>query len=170
MTTPRKKRTSILDGKQASIFDNLSRLIILNNSTPVAQLDGKVVLYETPDGGVRVDVRLGEETVWLTQIQMAKVFRTLTGNVGLHLKNIFLVNELEESATTEDFSVVQTEGKRRVQRALKYCNLDTIISVGYHINSKQGVLALDSAMGAIVGLKRDLMACLIINLLAEPAR
>ena len=60
-------------------------------------------------GGARVDVRLGEETVWPTQSQMAKVFRTSTDNASLHLKNIFFVIELEESATIEDFSVVQTD-------------------------------------------------------------
>ena len=111
----------------------------MSNATPATHFSGEVKLYETPDGEVRVDVRLGKETVWLTQRQMAQVFRTSTDNVSLHLRNIFSDNELEESATTEDFSVVQTEGNRRVQRTLKHYNLDAIISVGYRINSKQGV-------------------------------
>ena len=67
-----------------------------------------VVVYETPARGMRVDVRLDQETVWLTQRQMAELFQTSTDNVGLHLKNVFTDGELEESATTEDFSVVQT--------------------------------------------------------------
>ena len=111
----------------------------MSNTIPVMRPGGEIVLYETPDGEVHVDVRMGEETVWLTQRQMAQVFRTSTDNVSLHLKNIFSDTELEESATTEDFSVVQTEGKRRVERILKHYNLDAIISVGYRINSKQGM-------------------------------
>jgi len=100
---------------------------------------GEVLVYEAPDGEVRVDVRLERETVWLTQRQMAELFDTSTDNVGLHLKNVYSDNELEEPATTEDFSVVQTEGKRRVQRNLKHYNLDAIISVGYRVNSRRGV-------------------------------
>ena len=67
-----------------------------------------VVVYETPAREMRVDVRLDQETVWLAQRQMAELFQTSTDNVGLHLKNVFTDGELEESATTEDFSVVQT--------------------------------------------------------------
>lgn len=100
---------------------------------------GEVLVYEAPDGGVRVDVRLEHDTVWLTQRQMADLFVTSTDNVGLHLKNIFADGELGEAATTEDFSVVQIEGKRRVQRTLRHYNLDAIISVGYRVNSRRGV-------------------------------
>ena len=100
---------------------------------------GEIQVYETPDGVVRVEVRLERETVWLTQRQMAELFDTSADNVGLHLKNIFADGELEEVATAEDFSVVQLEGRRRVQRRLKHYNLDAIISVGYRVNSKRGV-------------------------------
>jgi prophage maintenance system killer protein len=100
---------------------------------------GKVLVYEAPDGGVRVDVRLEHDSVWLTQRQMAELFDTSTDNVGLHLKNIFSDGELGEAATTEDFSVVQSEGKRRVQRTVRHYNLDAIISVGYRVNSRRGV-------------------------------
>lgn len=100
---------------------------------------GEVIVYEAPDGEVQVDVRLERETVWLTQRQMAELFDSSTDNVGLHLKNIFSDNELEETATTEDFSVVQTEGKKHVKRRLKHYNLDAIISVGYRVNSRRGV-------------------------------
>ena len=95
----------------------------MNTENPVKPQDEKVVVYETPDGEMRVDVRLDQETVWLTQRQMSEVFQTSSDNVGLHLKNVFAAGELEESATTEDFSVVQTEGKRQVRRALKHYNL-----------------------------------------------
>ena len=100
---------------------------------------GEVLLYEAPDGQVRVDVRLERETVWLTQRQMGDLFDTSIDNVGLHLKNIFADAELDETATTEDFSVVQSEGRRQVRRNVKHYNLDAIISVGYRVNSRRGV-------------------------------
>jgi prophage maintenance system killer protein len=105
----------------------------------MASPEGEVLVYETPDGGVRVDVRLVDDTVWLTQRQMADLFDTSTDNVGVHLKNIFENMELQEKATTEDFSVVQSEGTRRVRRRVKHYNLDAIISVGYRVNSLRGV-------------------------------
>jgi prophage maintenance system killer protein len=100
---------------------------------------GEILVYEASDGGVRVEVKLERDTVWLTQRQMADLFDTSTDNVGLHLKNIFADSELEEAATTVDFLVVQSEGKRRVRRQVKYYNLDAIISVGYRVNSRRGV-------------------------------
>ena len=91
---------------------------------------GEVIVYETPDGGVRVEVQLDRDTVWLTQRQMADLFDRSTDNVGLHLKNIFADKELEDIATTEDYSVVQAEGGRRVRRHVKHYNLDAIILRG----------------------------------------
>jgi prophage maintenance system killer protein len=98
----------------------------------------EIALYTTPSGGVEVSVRLGPETVWLTQRQMAELFDTSTDNIGLHLKNVFAEGELAEGATTEESSVVQVEGARNVRRKVKQYNLDAIISVGYRINSKRG--------------------------------
>ena len=100
---------------------------------------GDVVAYEALDGEVQLDVRLERETVWLSQQQMALLFKTSTDNINLHLKNIYKDGELEELATTEDYSVVQKEGRRGVRRKLKHYNLDAIISVGYRVNSKRGV-------------------------------
>ena len=100
---------------------------------------GEVVVYEAPNGDVSLDVRLEQETVWLTQRQMADVFRTSLDNVGLHLKNIFAAGELDRAATTEDFSVVRSEGNRRVRRVVTHYNLDAIISVGYRVSSKRAV-------------------------------
>ncbi|MCY3808160.1 MAG: virulence RhuM family protein [Gemmatimonadetes bacterium] len=100
---------------------------------------GEVVVYEAPDGEVALDVRLEQETVWLTQRQMADVFRTSLDNIGLHLKNVFADGELDRAATTEDFSVVRSEGSRKVRRVLTHYNLDAIISVGYRVNSKRAV-------------------------------
>jgi len=102
-------------------------------------MSGEVVLFEAKDGQVRLDVKFDRETVWLTQRQMADLFDSSTDNIGLHLKNVFLEGELGEPATTEDFSVVQTEGRRKVTRTVKHYNLDAIISVGYRVNSKRGV-------------------------------
>lgn len=100
---------------------------------------GEVIVYETPDGGVRVEVRLNRDTVWLTQRQMAGLFDTTPENVLMHLKNVFADKELEEKATTKDFLVVQPEASRRVRRQIKHYNLDAIISVGYRVNSRRAV-------------------------------
>jgi death-on-curing family protein len=99
---------------------------------------GEIVLYQDPDGTVQVDVRLEEGTLWLSQKQMALVFDKDSDTVGLHLGNIFKEGELEEAATTEESSVVQTEGTRQVRRRIRFYNLDAIISVGYRVNSKRG--------------------------------
>jgi prophage maintenance system killer protein len=98
---------------------------------------GEIIIYETETN--RVEVRLEAETVWLTQRQMAELFDTSSDNISLHLKNIYAGRELEQTATTEDFSAVQKEGGRTVRRNRKHYNLDAIISVGYRVNSKSGV-------------------------------
>lgn len=100
---------------------------------------GEVLLYEAPDGGVRVEGKLDRDTVWLTQRQMSEVFETTPENVLLHLRNIYAGGELDEPATAEAFLAVRLEGKRHVQRQLKHYNLDAIISVGYRVNSRRGV-------------------------------
>jgi len=99
----------------------------------------ELVIYESIEGTSSVNVRLDGDTVWLTQRQMGELFESSTDNVGLHLKNIYAEQELGEPATTEDFSVVQVEGGRQVNRKVKHYNLDAIISVGYRVNSRRGV-------------------------------
>ena len=94
---------------------------------------GQLVIFEAENGPVQV--RLEGETVWLTQAQMAELFGTSSDNISLHLKNIYKERELQEAATTEDFSVVRQEGARQVRRRLKHYNLDAIISVGYRVSS-----------------------------------
>ena len=86
---------------------------VTNNQGPQ---NGEVVVYEASDGEARVDVRLEGETVWLTQRQMGEVFGTTPENVVMHLRGIFASGELTEQATTKDFLVVQTEGKRKRSR------------------------------------------------------
>ncbi len=100
--------------------------------------ENQIVVYQ-PNETVRLDVRLENETVWLTQSQMATLFGCSTDNISLHLKNVYSVGELSREATTEDFSVVRMEGAREVRRNVTCYNLDAIISVGYRVNSILGV-------------------------------
>ena len=97
--------------------------------------NSQFIIYQTQDGKTRLEVRLDNENVWLTQKLMAELFQTSSDNIGLHLKNIYVESELDENATTEDFSVVRQEGSRQVSRQLKHYNLDAIISVGYRVKS-----------------------------------
>ena len=98
----------------------------------------QIEIYKAKDGQTQVDVTFEKDTVWLSQKHMAELFEKDTDTVGLHLKNIYAENELDENSTTELFSVVQTEGKRKVERQIKFYNLDAILSVGYRVNSKRG--------------------------------
>lgn len=98
-----------------------------------------IKIYQTDDGQTEIQVKFENETVWLSQRQMAQLFEKDTDTIGLHLKNIYQSGELEELATTEDSSVVQKEGNRQVKRKVKVYNLDAIISVGYRVNSKRGI-------------------------------
>ena len=99
----------------------------------------EVEIYKAEEVQIEVRVKFGQDTVWLSQKQMAELFdKDTTDTIGLHLKNIYAEEELEENSTTELFPVVQSEGKRRVKRKIKFYNLDAIISVGYRVNSKSG--------------------------------
>ena len=100
---------------------------------------GEIILYQ-PESSIRLEVRIEDETVWLSQVQMAELFQTTTPNINLHLKNIFEEGELEEVATIKDFLIVRQEGKRQVQRNISFYNLDVIISVGYRIKSRPATL------------------------------
>ncbi|MEY3121376.1 MAG: hypothetical protein RI993_201 [Pseudomonadota bacterium] len=97
-----------------------------------------IVIYQPDDELSGVEVRLRDETVWLSQAQMAALFDKDSDTIGLHLKNIYQSGELIEPATTEESSAVRQEGKRQVKRNIKVYNLDAIISVGYRVNSKKG--------------------------------
>ncbi len=99
--------------------------------------DQQIHLFTSDDGEAQLEVALDRETVWLNQAQMAELFDTSTDNISLHLKNIFQEDELNEPATTEDYSVVRQEGDRQVRRRIKHYNLDAIISVGYRVSSKR---------------------------------
>lgn len=99
---------------------------------------GEIILYQ-PDSEVKLEVRLEEETVWLTQAQIVELFQSSKANISEHIKNIYEQEELEESATVRDFRTVRQEGKRQVVRSLTYYNLDAIISIGFRVNSKRGI-------------------------------
>jgi hypothetical protein len=113
-----------------------------------------IVIYQNAEKPVEVWLDAGRETVWLSQRQMAEVFDSSTDNIGLHLKNIYNVGEVEEPATTEESSVVRQEGRRKVTRQqIKHFNLDAIISAGYRVNSRPA--------------NKEVMIRLIMNMLAR---
>jgi len=97
-----------------------------------------VVLYNTEDGRVQLEVQLDRETVWLNQRQMAELFDKNTDTIGLHIRNTYKEGELPREGTTEESSVVQNEGGRQVRRKVNFFNLDVVISVGYRVKSKRG--------------------------------
>jgi len=99
---------------------------------------GEIVMYQLNDV-VELDVRLEDETVWLTQAQMSELFTVKEHTVTYHIKEIYKTEELEKEGTARKIRVVRKEGNRSVQRTLDYYNLDMIISVGYKVNSKRGV-------------------------------
>lgn len=98
---------------------------------------GEIEIYKS-ETGAEIYVKLEQDTLWLSQRQMAELFEKDTDTIGLHLKNIYAEGELDEPATTEKYSVVQKEGNRNVRRKIQFYNLDAIISVGYRVNSKRG--------------------------------
>ncbi|MBQ1780454.1 MAG: virulence RhuM family protein [Bacteroidales bacterium] len=97
--------------------------------------NGEIIMYQ-PDESIRLEVRMEDETVWLTQAQMAILFGCTSDNIGLHLKNLYAEGEIAPSATTEEISVVRFEGKRKVSRRITHYNLDAILSVGYRVSSR----------------------------------
>lgn len=101
------------------------------------QQTGEIILYQ-PDENVQLEVRLEEETVWLTQQQMTQLFETTKQNVSLHINNIFKEEELSPISTVKEYLTVHQEGNRIIKRNQKYYNLDVIISVGYRVKSRRG--------------------------------
>ena len=100
--------------------------------------ENQIVVYQ-PNETVRLDVRLENETVWLTQAQLCDLFGVVKSNVSYHLKNIFGMNELDYGTTVQKIRTVRTEAGRTVSRDIEYFNLDVIISLGYRINSRLGI-------------------------------
>ncbi len=97
----------------------------------------EIIVYQ-PDDTLALDVRVEDESVWLTQAQMSELFQATKQNISLHIRNIYKEGELEERATVKEYLTVQKEGKRSVKRNISYYNLDVIISVGYRVKSLRG--------------------------------
>ena len=122
---------------------DLTGIVASGELEVTAEIDGglsenQIVVYQ-PNETVRLEVRLENETVWLTQSQMGTLFGCTTRNVRLHLENIYSCGELVQEATRKDFFLVRLEGNRSVHRTVTCYNLDAIISVGYRVNSILGV-------------------------------
>lgn len=100
---------------------------------------GEMVIYQTEDGRTKIDVNMYDETVWLSQEQMAELFQRDKSTISRHIKNIFDEGELARESTVAKFATVQNEGDRHVERDIDYYNLDVVISVGYRVKSQRGV-------------------------------
>lgn len=95
----------------------------------------EVLIYTSPDGKTRIDVRLQDETVWLSQAQLSELFQTTKQNISLHIKNVFVDKELQENSVVKEYLTTAPDGKRYLT---KFYNLDVIISVGYRVRSLRG--------------------------------
>src|SRR3989344_4753644 len=100
--------------------------------------DNQIAFYQTPDGSVNIEVLFAEENIWLTQKKMAVLFGCSTDNISLHLKNIYKDGEIDQKSTSEEFSVVQNEGGRNIERKTMMYSLEAIIAVGYRVSSERG--------------------------------
>lgn len=100
---------------------------------------GQFLLYQTPDGNSQIEVKLQNDTVWLSLDQMAELFQRNKSTISRHIKNVLEDGELQEEATIANFATVQNEGTRKVERVIAFYNLDMIISVGYRVHSYRGV-------------------------------
>ena len=99
------------------------------------QPNSEVLIYQNPSGNIKVDVRLEDETVWLTQAHLCNLFQKSKPTISEHISNIFKGGELAEDSVVRNFRTVQAEGARQVERDLEFYNFDAIISVGYRVNS-----------------------------------
>lgn len=108
-----------------------------NDIIPITEAE--VVLYQ-PDDNIRLEVRVEHDSVWLSQAQMGQLFGTNRQAITEHIKNIYETGELNREATSSILELVQTEGNRKVRRKIEFYNLDTIISVGFRVNTRQGIL------------------------------
>lgn len=111
-------------------------------------MNSEILLYQDRDGVIKVDVRLEDETVWLTQAQMCELFQKSKATISEHIKNVFEEGELDAMSTVRNFRTVQKEGTREVERNIDYYNIDVIISVGYRVKSSQ-------VLSSVFGLLND---------------
>jgi len=104
----------------------------------LSEIRSEILIYQTEGGRTRIDVRLEDETVWLSQKLMAELFQKDVRTINEHIKNIYSEGELEPKATIRKFRIVQTEGARQVSRNVDFYNLEVIISIGYRVKSHRG--------------------------------
>ena len=104
----------------------------------LSEIRSEILIYQTENGRTRIDVRLEDETVWLSQKLMAELFQKDVRTINEHIKNIYSEGELEPKATIRKFRIVQTEGARQVSRNVDFYNLEVIISIGYRVKSHRG--------------------------------
>ena len=100
--------------------------------------NSEMLLYQTADGELKIQVHLERDTVWLTQADMVELFQSSKSNISEHIKNIFEEGELSPDSTVRNFRTVRLEGSRQVSRDIEHYNLDVIISVGYRVKSLRG--------------------------------
>jgi hypothetical protein len=134
----KKKHGKTIKRKEKKVQTKNTELKINSNKNTSEKMipsGGEVLIYKTSDGRVKIDVRLVNETLWMTQKDMASLFDCSSDNISLHLKNVYKEGELSRKGTTEEFSVVRKEGGRNVQRKMMFYNLDAVISVGYRVKS-----------------------------------
>lgn len=98
----------------------------------------ELILYQTEDGKTNIDVRLQDETVWMSQLAMAELFQTTIPNINIHLSNVYDEGELSEATTIKDYLIVRYEGARQVRRNVRHYNLEAIVAVGYRVKSHRG--------------------------------
>jgi len=99
---------------------------------------GEIVIYTNADGTIQTEVRMHEESMWLSLNQIAELFERDKSVISRHIKNVYNDAELEKSATVAKYATVQIEGGRKIERSIEFYNLDMILSVGYRVNSKRG--------------------------------
>lgn len=103
-----------------------------------ASQNSEIILYQTEDGHTRIEVKLKDETVWLSLNQMAELFQRDNSVISKHIRNVFAEGELAEDSTVAKFATVQKEGSRDVSREIEFYNLNVIISIGYRVKSHRG--------------------------------
>jgi len=118
-------------------------------STPEPPPSSSLILYQTEDGKTRVQCRLEQETLWLTQSQMAELFQTTVSNINLHLKAIYVEGELTEGATIKSALIVRLEGRRQVSRAVLHYSLPAVLAVGFRVRSTRGTQFRQWAMARL---------------------
>ena len=135
-----KKRSKSLFVQQKAVPLHHQIIVELKNNgmNNIESSTGEIVMYQ-PDETIRLEVRMGEETVWLSQAQMAELFGTKRQAITKHLQNIYESDELKKEATSSILELVRKEGNRTVKRKVEFYNLDAIISIGFRVNTKRGI-------------------------------